>query len=78
MVVLTWFTGEYENNFMQIRFESDDNSPLIKTIVAKSVFQEGKKILSTSFFRWMFVLIINVKIWWIDISKRIDINKANA
>ena len=50
MVVLTWFTGEYENNFMQITFESDDNSPLIKTIVAKSVFQEGKKILSTSFF----------------------------
>ena len=70
---------------MQIRFESDDNSPLNKilkfqklTIVVKSVFQEDKKILSTSSFRWMFVWIINARVWWMDISKGIDINKTNA
>ena len=70
---------------MQIRFESDDNSPLNKilkfqklTIVVKYVFQEDKKILSTSSFRWMFVWIINARVWWMDISKGIDINKTNA
>ena len=42
--------GEYEKDFMKIKFNSDDNLPLDKilklhilTVIVRSVFQEDKK-----------------------------------
>ena len=50
--------GEYDKDFMKIRFGSDDNLPLgrilklsMLTVVVRSVFEDdGKYFLSTSFF----------------------------
>ena len=50
---------------MKIKFNSDDNLPFNKmlklhnmTTAFTSVFQEDGKILSTNFFRWMSILIL--------------------
>ena len=62
--------SDYGKDFMKIKFSSDYNLPLNKTlklqnmtIVIRSVFSRGQKIVYTSFFRWMFVWIINFKVW---------------
>ena len=54
---------------MKIKFNSDDNLPLNKvltlhmlTVIVRSVFEEDGKYYP-SFFRWLFVWIINVRIW---------------
>ena len=63
-------TGEYGKDFMKIKFNSDDNLPLKKvlklhnlTIVSRSIFEEDCKCYSQDFFRWMFVWIINVRVY---------------
>ena len=50
--------GEYENDFMKIKFNSNDNLPSNKmlklhmlTVIVRSVFEEDGKYLSTSFSR---------------------------
>ena len=55
---------------MKIKFNSDDNLPLNKmlklhmlTVIVRYVSEEDGKLLSTSFFRWMFVWSINARIW---------------
>ena len=54
---------------MKIKFSSDDNIPLNKilklhmlTVIARSFFQEDGKYYP-SFLRWIFVWIINDRIW---------------
>ena len=51
---------DYDEKYIKIKFDSDDNLPLKKTIndktpivtiVVRAVFHENKKILSTRFFR---------------------------
>ena len=56
---------------MKIKFNSDGNLPLKKTIelynmitVVRSVFHEDTKYYLRFFFRWMFMQIINIRIWW--------------
>ena len=62
--------GEYRKDFMKIKFNSDDNAPLNKTlklhnmaIVIIFVFQEDGKYYPQVFVRWMFVWITNARIW---------------
>ena len=62
--------GEYGKDFMKTRFNSDDKLPLDKTlklrnttIIIRSVFEEDGKYYPQGFFRWMFVWIINARIW---------------
>ena len=50
--------GEYEKDFMKVKFNSDDNLPLNKmlklhmlTVIVRYVSEEDGKLLSTSFFR---------------------------
>ena len=54
-------SDDYDENYMKIKFNSDDNLPLTKTIdiqnlaiVNKAVLHENNK-LSKSFLIWMFV-----------------------
>ena len=61
----------YGKDFIKIKYNSDDNLSLNKilkhhnlTVVVRSIFQEDKKYYSIIFFRWMFVWIINVRIWY--------------
>ena len=60
--------GEYEKDFMRTKFNSNDNLPLNKilklhnlTVVVRSVCEED--ILPSNFFAWMFVWIINERVW---------------
>ena len=53
---------EYENDFMKIKFNSDDSLPLDKIlklynliVIFRSFFSRCQQILSSSFFRCMFV-----------------------
>ena len=62
--------GEYEKDFMKIKFNSDDNLPLNKmlklhmlTVIVRSVFEEDGKYYPQVFFRWIFVWSINPRIW---------------
>ena len=62
--------GEYEKDFMKIKFNSDHNLPLNKmlklcnvTVIVRSVFQEHGKYYPQVFLRRMFVWIINARIW---------------
>ena len=64
-------TDEYEKDYMKINFNSDDKFPLNKilklhnlTIVVRFVFQENGKYYPEVFLKkWVFVLIINARIW---------------
>ena len=56
--------GECGNDFRKNKFNSDDSLPWNKmlslhnsTIIFRS-FSRGQQVLSTSYFRWMFVRII--------------------
>ena len=60
---------EYKNDFMKIKFNSDDSLPLDKilklynlVVIFRSFFSRSQQILSSSFFRCMFVQIVNVRI----------------
>ena len=62
--------GEYEKDFMKIKFNSDHNLPLNKmlklcnvTVIVRSAFQEHGKYYPQVFLRRMFVWIINARIW---------------
>ena len=62
--------GEYEKDFMKIKFNSDDNLPLNKTlklhnmtIIIRSVFEEDGKYYPQSFFRRVFGWVINARKW---------------
>ena len=53
---------EYKNDFMKIKFNSDDSLPLDKilklynlVVIFRSFFSRSQQILSSSFFRCMFV-----------------------
>ena len=53
---------EYKNVFMKIKFDSDDSLPLDKilklynlVVIFRSFFSKSQQILSSSFFRCMFV-----------------------
>ena len=57
-------------NIWKSDFNQDDHLPLNEilklynlTIIVRSVFSRRQKVLSTSFFRWMFVWIINARVW---------------
>ena len=71
---------------MKIRFESDDNLLLNKTVkfhnlavIVRSVFQECSKYYTQVFFRWMFLWVIKlIKYEKNDISEGIDLNKTGA
>ena len=61
--------GEYGKDFMKIKFNSNDNLPLDKTLklhnitmIIRSIFEDGKYYTQV-FFRWMLVWIINARIW---------------
>ena len=61
--------GEYEKDFIKIKFNSDDNLPLNKmlklhmlTVIVRSDFEEDSKYYP-QFFGWMFVWCINARIW---------------
>ena len=63
------WSGEYGKDFMKIKFNSDDNLALNKTlkihnktIVIRFVLKKMVNIIH-SFFRWIFVWIINAGIW---------------
>ena len=69
---------------MKSKFFSDNILPLnkaieiyIMTIIARAVFHEKKKILSTHFFRRMLIQIIKCYDR-IDVSEGIDVNKTSA
>ena len=54
---MTNTSGDYDEKYMKIKFNSDDNLPLNKmlklynlTIVGRSVFQEDKKYYPQVFF----------------------------
>ena len=54
---INYKSGEYEKDFMKIKFNSDNNLPLNKTlrlhnlkIIVRSVSQEGSKYYSQDFF----------------------------
>ena len=69
---------------MKIKFDSDDDLPLEKilslhnkTEVIRSV-SKRQQVLSTIFFRWMFVWVIKMLYYNnIDISEIIDINQSS-
>ena len=63
-------SSDYDRKYMKIKFNSDDELPLNKTIeipsmiiVVRVVFMkiENNKHYPQSFLRWMFVQVINVK-----------------
>ena len=77
--------GEYEKDFMKIKFNSDDNLPLNKIlklhnliIVVRSVFKEGGKYYSHVFVDDTLYKVRMLEYDRFDISERIDINKTNA
>ena len=68
-------SAEYDKDFMKIKFNSDDNLPLNKTLklhnmttVIRSVFEEHGINFILNFIRYDRI----------NISDRIDINKTNA
>ena len=86
MKSITKNSDNYDEIYMKIKSNSDDELPLNKTteirsitIVVRVVFHE--KILSTRFFRWMSELIItNIKMLYYDrtdVSEGIFVNKTS-
>ena len=77
--------GEYELDFMKIKFISDDNLPLNKTlrlhnltVVVRSFFEEYGKYYPQVFFRWMFVWVIKMLQYQkINVSEGMHVNKSN-
>ena len=76
--------GEYEKDFMKIKFNSDDNLPLNKmlklhtlTVIVRSVFEESSTYNLQVFFRRLYELWM-LEYDRIDISEGIDINRTNA
>ena len=62
--------SEYRKDFMKIKFNSDDNLRLNKTlkshnmaIIIRYVFEENGKYYPQDFFRWRFVWVINARVW---------------
>ena len=78
--------NDYGKDYMKIKFNPDDDLPLNKplkihamTIIIRSVFKEGAKTLSASFFRWRFVWIIKLLQYEkIDVSGGTETNKTSA
>ena len=77
--------GEYGKDFVKIRFESDDNLPLNKTlklhnltIIFRSVFEKNDKYCPQVFFRGMCVRVIKMLQYEkIYAAEGVDINISN-
>ena len=52
----------YDEKYVKLKFDSDDDVSIKKTLVV-SFSLWGQEILSEIPLRWMFVEIINVRIW---------------
>ena len=59
---ITKNSDNYDEKYKKIKFDSDNDLPLNKTIeihivkiVVRAIFYENKQMLSTSFLRWMSV-----------------------
>ena len=77
--------GEYEKDYMKIKFNSDDDLPLNRilklhnlTIVVSSVFQENGKYYPQVFLDECLYELQMLEYDRIDISEGIDINKTNT
>ena len=74
-------SGEYEKDYMRIKFNSDDDSPLNKAlklhdlaVIVRSVFEEDGKYYPKVFLDESLYEVYDRT----DVSEWIDINKANA
>ena len=61
---------EYGQDFIEMKFNSNDNLPLNKTLklynltlIVSCVFQKDGKYYLQIFLRWMFLWIVNARIW---------------
>ena len=77
--------GKCGKDFIKIKFNSDDNLPLNKTlkihnmtVVIRSVFQEDDKYYSQVFLDVCLHKLEMLEYDRIDISEGIDVNKPNA
>ena len=77
--------GEYEKDFLKIKFNSDDNLSLNKilelhnmTIVIRSIFQEDGEYYPQIFIDECFCELQILEYYRIDLSEGIDVNKTNA
>ena len=78
-------SGEYEKDYMKIRFNSNDDLPLSKilklrilTIIVRSVFEEDGKYYPQVFLDECLYEVQMLEYDKIDISEGIDMNKTNA
>ena len=78
-------SGEYDKDYMKIKFNSDDDLPLHKilklhmiTIIVRSVFEEDGKYYPQIFLDECLYEIYMLEYDRIDILDGIDINKTNA
>ena len=62
--------GKYGKDFMKIKFNSDDNWPLNKTMkfhnmamIVRCVSEKDGKVYPQNFFRRVFVWVINARLW---------------
>ena len=78
-------SGEYDKDYMKIKFNSDDDLPLHKilklhmiTIIVRSVFEEDGKYYPQIFLDECLYEIYMLEYDRIDILDGIDSNKTNA